>query len=76
MKKGFLKNVLKGLVDAVPVISTVKENLTDDHLGKGDGEGKLNWTRLITSIIAAGLIAAFAFGKITLEDVKAILGLL
>lgn len=81
MKNGKLKSFLLGVKDAIPVISTIKENLESKHLPDNSinpetGKGKYDWVRLITSIAVAGLIAAFAFGKITLEDLKSILSFL
>lgn len=80
MKRGFLKGLLKsvgkGIVDAIPLVSTFKSNMADDHTGDGTGTGKVNWTRLVTAVVAVGLVAAFVFGKITMDDLKAILGLL
>lgn len=70
MKK-VLVSILKGVRDSVPFISTLKDHTTKDV----DGATliKVDWPRAFTSLVIIGLLTAFIFGKITLEDVLSLL---
>ena len=84
MKKGFLKRLLKGIgngiIDSVPVLATIKDNIQNPHLSTPDnptaGSGQIDWTRLIITVGSVSLIALAAFGKISIDQVKELLDLL
>ena len=70
--KSFLKRVGLGIVDSIPVASTIKNNIEADT----NKPGKIDWLRLAVSIILITAFLAFAFGKITFEDFKNVVKLL
>ena len=78
MKKGLFKQILKGIglgiVDSVPVLSSIKNNIANPHLSTEEnplqGMGKIDYTRLITTLSITGLIAFYVLGKISLDDLK------
>lgn len=59
-----------GIVDAVPVLGTVKENLSS----KAGGEGKPDYVRLIanvtTAVVAIAALYLFAQGKLSFEQLE------
>lgn len=75
--KRLLKGIGKGIIDSFPIIATIKNNVSDNHTtddkGVPVGQGNVDWIRLLVNISIVGLIAAFVFGKITMEDLKILL---
>ena len=70
MKKLF-RSILRGIKDSIPLLATAK----DHTIKEPDGTTliKFDWPRLLTSFIVVGLILAFVFGKITVEDLLSLL---
>jgi hypothetical protein len=72
--KRILKAIGLGIVDSVPVLSSIKNNIANPHLATEDkplsGMGQIDYIRLITALTASGLTIAFLMGKITIEDLK------
>lgn len=70
--KTLLKSVGNGILDSIPVVSTIKSNVESD-LG---GKGRVDWVRLSTSVLLLVLLIAFVFGKISLEQLESLIKLL
>lgn len=76
--RNFLKRVGSGLVDSLPVVSTLKKNIeSNDNIG---GVGKIDYLRLIVALSFSTcllmLTAAYLKGIIPLEDLKEIISLI
>lgn len=69
--KDKVKRILAGVLDAVPIVSTIKANVTSE----GGGFGKLDWLRIVTAIGTFALILAFVKGWITMEELTQLLKL-
>jgi hypothetical protein len=64
--KRLIKSIGNGIIDAIPVLGTVKNNVQSEL----PQQGKFDYIRLATSIILIMLFAAFLLGKISLADLK------
>lgn len=64
--KRLIKSIGNGILDAIPVVSTVKNNIQSEL----PQPGKFDYIRLATSIILILVFIAFLMGKISLSDLK------
>lgn len=73
LKKVAFKNILKrvglGVMDNVPVLATIKDNMQSEDGGKG----KLDYLRLSVSACVFVLVLAVIFGAIDVETLKAVI---
>lgn len=84
MKKGILRQVLKGIgngiIDSVPILSSIKLNIAHPHLANEEepmkGMGRIDYIRLMTTLTISGLILAFVVGKISKEDLEYLMNFL
>ena len=78
-----LKNILGrvglGLLDIVG-LGTIKSNIESNHkadkLGNKTGFGSIDWIRLSTFILVAGVLLAVIFDKIDMETAEKLIKLL
>lgn len=72
--KNLLKSIGLGIVDSIPVVSSIKNNIMSNHLkseiNPADGIGRVDYSRLITTSLVCGLIVAYVLRKISIEDFK------
>jgi|TARA_R110000782_G_scaffold255070_1_gene343695 hypothetical protein len=69
MKKGILKEVLKGVITALPfgnVINTISDNIKEDGY---TAKGSINWPKMIMYIITGMIVLGRLLGVITNDDV-------
>ena len=74
LKKALMigKSVIFGVADNVPVINSIKANIESET----NGNGNIDWIRMMTAVATLGLIAAFLMGKITMDEVEQLLDLI
>lgn len=58
------KRILSGVLDNVPVVGTIKQNVESD-LG---GKGSIDWIRLLSAVATFILILLVVLGKLSLEE--------
>ena len=76
MKKGLLKRFFKavglGVVDSVPLLSSIKNNLQEAHKATDEnpeaGKGTVNWVRLLTASLLVATFVLYFMGKLTEEN--------
>jgi hypothetical protein len=64
--KQLLKSIGSGILDSIPVIGSIKQNIQSET----PEPGKFDYIRLATSIILILIFISFLMGKITLSDLK------
>lgn len=80
--KNLLRRVGNGVLDSLPVVSTIKANIEHDHSSEktGDGFGKIDWVRIVVNIgsVAVALYVAYGVikGNLSLVDAKELLNIL
>ena len=73
MKKGLLKEVFKGAINALPfgnVITTISDNIKEDGYTP---TGAINWPKMVMYSITALIVLARLLGIITNEDVATLI---
>jgi hypothetical protein len=70
--KKILKSVGNGILDSIPVVSTIKSNYESEEPSRY----KIDYVRLATSICIIAGTAAVIFGYIDIETLKELLKLL
>lgn len=63
----FIRRVALGVKDVI------LPNFSANRAAQEGGKGKLDYVRLVTSIIMLVLVVGFLFGKVTMENLMAIL---
>jgi hypothetical protein len=77
-KKIRAKSIINGVLDSIPVVSTVKANIE----AKQAGTGQMDYQRLIVNISAVAVILAYAYSKVkgveifSFDELKELLKLL
>ena len=68
------KGILKEAVSYVPVIGDNLSNSIEKHVGKkiGANEGNDQVVEIVGKVIIGGLVVAFIFGYLTMDDLKSI----
>jgi len=68
------KGILKEAVSYVPVIGDNLSNSIEKHVGKkiGANEGNDQAVEIVGKVIIGGLVVAFIFGYLTMDDIKSI----
>lgn len=64
--KKLFKSIGAGILDSIPVVNTIKQNVQSEN----PEPGKFDYIRLATSIILILVFVAFLMGKISLADLK------
>lgn len=79
-----LKRVVQGALNGFPLVRSVVKAVKKDSLASvvnevSTPEGKeykIDYVVLVTELITVSLVIAFVFGKVSLEDIEKILGLI
>jgi hypothetical protein len=77
-KKIRLRSLANGVLDSIPVVSTIKANIE----AKQPQQGAFDWQRLFTNIIITIIIFSYTYGKIngvevfSFDELKQLLKLL
>lgn len=71
IRKQTWQRIGSGVLDSIPVVSTVKTNIESSH----NGEGNFDWLRFTVCLISVGCIIAIITGKLTVDQAKEILQL-
>lgn len=69
------KGILKEAVSYIPVVGDNLSNSIEKHVGKkiGANEGKQDQiVEIVGKVIIGGLVVAFIFGYLTMDDIKSI----
>ncbi len=67
-----LKSIGLGLLDSIPVVSTIKANIDSQHPTLSG----FDWLRFTTSAVTIGTLLAFLTGKISLADFQSVITIL
>ena len=79
--KNLLRRVGNGVLDSLPIVSTIKSNIEHDHTAdkNGDGFGQLDYVRIIVNIgsvvIAFYVVYSVIKGNLTLADAKELMNI-
>lgn len=57
------KRVLLGIIDAIPILGSIRDNLRSED----GGEGKLDAVRIITAILSLAVFVLLVLGKVDQE---------
>lgn len=79
-----LKRVVQGALNGFPLVRSVVKAVKKDSLAsvvntvtvEGETKHKVDYVVLVTELITVSLVIAFVFGKVSLEDIEKILGLI
>jgi hypothetical protein len=72
MKKSIweiIKRVLLGIIDAIPILGSIRDNLRS----KEGGEGKVDFVRIITAIFSLVVFVLLALGRVDQETAREML---
>tara|TARA_R110000803_G_scaffold209612_2_gene279610 strand:+ start:4212 stop:4445 length:234 start_codon:yes stop_codon:yes gene_type:complete len=73
MKKGLLKEAIKGAINALPfgnVLTAISDNIKEDGYTP---TGAINWPKIVMYCITALIVLGRLLGVITNEDVTALI---
>lgn len=81
MKKAILGRIVKGIVNGFPIVQTIKKAIKGEVVVDEKGNHQIVKTpvdavALISEFVTVGLVAAFVFGKISIEDLTKLLELI
>ena len=66
-----IKSILSGIVAGVPILGDIQANIKSEL----PAPGQVDWVRVVSQMGTIILIIGFVLGKVSLEDLKALIPL-
>lgn len=79
--KNLFRRVGNGVLDSLPIVSTIKANVENDHSAdkNGNGFGKLDWVRIIVNVGSVAIALYITYnvvkGNLTISQAKELINI-